>query len=88
MISGNASQCVVMLASEATADKAAATSNNLTYHIITYHIIFYSILFYYSVLYYTSNTGVCEKTLLSPKPLPCNTAAETAIQPLIWCFRS
>ena len=27
-----------------------------------------------------------EKTLLLLEPLPCNLAAETALQPLIWCF--
>ena len=28
------------------------------------------------------------KTLLLREPLPCNPAAETAIQPLIWCSES
>ena len=27
---------------------------------------------------------VCEQTLLLEEPLPCNTEAETALQPLIW----
>ena len=35
-----------------------------------------------------SGTGVCEKTLFLCKPLPCNPAAETAVQPLVWWFRS
>ena len=33
----------------------------------------------------STDTGVCEKTLLLGEPLPCNTAAETALRPLIWC---
>ena len=32
--------------------------------------------------------GVCEKTLLLRKLLTCSPAAETALQPLIWCFRN
>ena len=32
-----------------------------------------------------SITGVCEITLLLRKPLPCSPAAETSLQPLIWC---
>ena len=28
------------------------------------------------------------KKLLLRKPLPCNAAAETALQPLIWCSKS
>ena len=31
------------------------------------------------------NTGVGEKTILFCQPLPCNPAAETGIQLLIWC---
>ena len=34
------------------------------------------------------NTGVCEKTLLSCEPLPCNSAAEAALQTLIWLSES
>ena len=32
-----------------------------------------------------NTTGVCEKTLLLCQTLPCNPAAETALQTLIWC---
>ena len=32
------------------------------------------------------NTGACEKTPLLREPWPCNPAAETVLQPLIWCF--
>ena len=35
-----------------------------------------------------SPTAVREKTLLLRKPLPCGPAAETALQPLIWCSDS
>ena len=35
-----------------------------------------------------AHTGVCGKTLLLRQPLPCNPAAETALQPLIWCLES
>ena len=41
-----------------------------------------------AVMVEVSHTGVCEQTLLSREPLPCKTAAETAIQPLIWCAGS
>ena len=34
------------------------------------------------------HTGVCGKTLLLGEPLPCNPAAETALEPLIWCSES
>ena len=30
--------------------------------------------------------GVYEQTFLLHEPLPCGAAAETAVQPLIWCF--
>ena len=33
-------------------------------------------------------TGVYDKTFLLGKPLPCSPAAETALQPLIWCSES
>ena len=33
-------------------------------------------------------TGVCDKTLLLWEPSPYNPAAETALQPLIWCSES
>ena len=38
----------------------------------------------------TANTdaGVCENTSLLRGPLPCNPAAETALQPMIWCSES
>ena len=34
------------------------------------------------------HTGVCEREQLVCRPWPCNTAAETAIQPLIWQSKS
>ena len=34
------------------------------------------------------DTGVCEKTFILRRPLPCNPAAETAPKPLIWCSGS
>ena len=33
-------------------------------------------------------TGVCEKTFLLREPLPDSPAAETALQPLMWCARN
>ena len=33
-------------------------------------------------------TVVCEDTLLFCELLPCNPAADTALEPLIWCFSS
>ena len=32
--------------------------------------------------------GAARETLLLREPLPCNTAATIALQPLIWCFSS
>ena len=40
------------------------------------------------VLPRSGNTGVCAKTLLLSEPFPCHPAAETALQPLIWCSES
>ena len=33
-------------------------------------------------------TVSAKSKLLLRQPLPCNPAAETALQPLIWCFES
>ena len=33
-------------------------------------------------------TGVCDNTLLLREPLPRSPAAETALQPPIWCSES
>ena len=38
--------------------------------------------------YYLLTNGVCEKALLSCKPIPCSPTAETALQLLIWCSES
>ena len=76
------------------------TVQYLYYTILYYTILYYTTIYYIiqhtTILYYiiidsdthAPSTDRClwkEKHLLR-EPLPCNTAAETALQPLMWCF--